>query len=1143
MLKGLTSTFKEGCNNVELTYSEYVKLDNQTIPVKATLKDDSYENGNFIGTFILKEIQFETEATYEFRNKEFEYYKVVNGESIKIGTFISTDITINDTTEIVKVVGMDYGLKTQVEYTSALDYASGEITLKDVWYECCELSGLESGIDDFVNSDFIVDSDQFTGTGAMIRDVFKGIAMSSGSFVKVMNDDKVYLLFNEPTGDIEELEIDGSASVDDVFKIDGSQEIEGNTIQEETPTPDSPQPINVVSGMQNITTCSYNFINVNNIISTQYAKDNSVYLYSGEYYCYVLVSDYTNFNTFLKYSTTKNGTYTAFETTANEYGKVDQKMQYYVKKCKITITKPCWVGIDLYDNRQQTISAVITKDSTYYSSVRNDYKAGDSFEGSTYYNVLFKEYDGNTYKINLGENLFTTPYYHSSTTKNGITFTILEDGSVNVSGTATAKTTFALRNRDIRLDLQIGETYTVAATGLGAIDSTIWLDTYGTSSSFLGRWALTSTSNHTTAVAQEKDLKPYITIAVENGATIDTNVKLWVYKGDYDSSIEYTPYKTPIELCKIGTYQDRIYKENGTWYLHKEIGKVVLDGSEGTFSMPSTNRFNIDGLIQYQKAINTKYYKSNYYEAYNQVSTNGDFDNLVSSVDYGFDLSSGSSYTIRIKDTGYTSINDFKTWLSTHNTIVYYVLETPTTTEITDSELISQLNAIELLEGLNNISITSNDLTGKLKLTYYNDEFDIIEDYVELEDKRDTHPWTCLRLGMSNIDGENVDYIDEDLVEQYGENWLILNDNPFAYNQEKRQQLIMNIFNQIKAFGYSAFVSKVAFKPYLTSGDIIHFRNREKELVKSIILRYTHSGEQITLEAPSETSATVNYKYPLGAIDIAKQTQIIVDKDSVRIDSLTSQTQNIQDDLRQNYYTLEQTNELVQTAQTGLTNTFSEAGGNNIFRNTGLWFATSDSSNPYEFWNGVVVKQKEEKASNMSGMLLQNGNVSQEQLVPNGKYTISFKYNKPILLANAKVYINDTEYVLSATEDTEFIQVIEVSSQHINIRFNSDVDNGCEIYDLMVNAGEVKLAYSQNQNETTTDTVNISKGITITSSDTDVKFKADSDGIRTLDNNNNVLTEFTDEGMKTKTAIIESKSQIVGTLWQEVGGQTWITKL
>ena len=72
---------------------------------------------------------------------------------------------------------------------------------------------------------------------------------------------------------------------------------------------------------------------------------------------------------------------------------------------------------------------------------------------------------------------------------------------------------------------------------------------------------------------------------------------------------------------------------------------------------------------------------------------------------------------------------------------------------------------------------------------------------------------------------------------------------------------------------------------------------------------------------------------------------------------------------------------------------------------------------------------------------------------------------------------------------------------------------------------------------------NISKGITITSSDIDVTFKANADGIRTIDKNSNVLTQFTDTGMTTKRAVIEEKSEIVGTLWQEVGEQTWITKL
>ena len=623
MLKNVTNSFINACNSISITLTEYVVLNGVSIPIKAILRDDCYENGNFIGSFIFKTITFEVDNQYDFKNKEFVYHKVVNGEDVVLGTFITTEVEDSDTNQIMKVIGMDYGLKTQVEYSSALDYSSGEITLMDVWNECCSMSGLTSGINSFTNSDFIVDSDQFTGTGATIRDVFKAIALSSSDFVKVMNDDKIYLVFNEITNDI-------------------------------------------------------------------------------------------------------------------------------------------------------------------------------------------------------------------------------------------------------------------------------------------------------------------------------------------------------------------------------------------------------------------------------------------------------------------------------------------------------------------------------------------IDDYTELEDKRDTHPITCVRLGMSNIQGENVDLKDDELVEEYGENWLIINDNPFAYSLAKRQELITDILDKVKGFGYSSFMTKTSFKPYLTCGDVVQFRNRSGELVNTIILRYEQNYDEITLSAPSEISATVNWIRPSSAIDIVKRTEVIVDRDKVRIDSLTAQTQTIQDNLNNNYYTIDQANVLVQTAQAGLTNTFSEAGGNNIFRNTGLWFENSGEdaqTNPYEFWEGVVVRTSEDKASNGNGMLLQNTTLSQEQIVPNGTYTVSFKYKVLIPTTVASVEINDVSYSLEASEDTEFIQVIETTSQHIKLEFICETNGGCEIYDLMVNAGGVKLAYSQNQNETTTDTVNISKGITITSSDTDTTFKANADGIRTLDNSGNELAVFTDRGMKTKEMIVENQATICNTLIQDISGQTWFTRL
>ena len=292
------------------------------------------------------------------------------------------------------------------------------------------------------------------------------------------------------------------------------------------------------------------------------------------------------------------------------------------------------------------------------------------------------------------------------------------------------------------------------------------------------------------------------------------------------------------------------------------------------------------------------------------------------------------------------------------------------------------------------------------------------------------------------------------------------------------------------------------------------------------------------------------------------QTYIIANKQEGRITALTSRTDTLEGEMRDRY-TITQVNELIQTAETGLTNTFSEAGGNNIFRNTGLWFSAttseatlfpSDEVYPspelfmgnkvaYEFWSGEVKRISNDKAVNMTSMLLMNDILSQEQIVPNGRYTISFKYKKLIQLANVQVKINDITTELTNITDTEFETQIEVSSQHINIQFIADVDECCEIYDLMVNTGDVKLAYSQNQNETTTDTVNISKGITITSSDTDTIFKANSDGIRTLDRSGNELTKFTDTGMTTKKMTVEDTSQVVGILFQEVGDQTWLTRL
>jgi len=167
-----------------------------------------------------------------------------------------------------------------------------------------------------------------------------------------------------------------------------------------------------------------------------------------------------------------------------------------------------------------------------------------------------------------------------------------------------------------------------------------------------------------------------------------------------------------IELCKIGDYQDYIYKENGNWYKYNAIGKVVLDGSE-TWNMSSYNVslfYNMDlfnGKYLLQNAF------SNYYK--NIINTNINNNqtayNILKNGEFSFRM--GTKDRIYIKNTNFTDISNFKNWLSTHNTEVYYVLATPTYT-LLDDTLQEQLDEIYYnavsYEGQTNISQTNADL-------------------------------------------------------------------------------------------------------------------------------------------------------------------------------------------------------------------------------------------------------------------------------------------------------------------------------------------------------------------------------------------------------------------------------------------------
>ena len=208
-------------------------------------------------------------------------------------------------------------------------------------------------------------------------------------------------------------------------------------------------------------------------------------------------------------------------------------------------------------------------------------------------------------------------------------------------------------------------------------------------------------------------------------ATKDVLLGLWDFDGYMSTSGYYKiTYGTtlqqispnPIELCKIGDYQDYIYKDNGSWYLHKEIGKVVLDGSErgwGRSGSSSNDVFvgalnlNHYGIGIYSKQSTASSWLVNRF-SYGTLGALNKFNVYNPDATYGYNNIGFGISTDIVND-----IDTFKTWVLNNNIVFYYLLATPTNTEITYQPLIDQLNLLEKAqskENQTNISQVNNDL-------------------------------------------------------------------------------------------------------------------------------------------------------------------------------------------------------------------------------------------------------------------------------------------------------------------------------------------------------------------------------------------------------------------------------------------------
>lgn len=298
-----------------------------------------------------------------------------------------------------------------------------------------------------------------------------------------------------------------------------------------------------------------------------------------------------------------------------------------------------------------------------------------------------------------GKNFINSFYNYSAgytMTNKGVTFTLLEDGKIRVNGTATggrAAFTFFIPDTTIKAGnyiLSRGSEKVKVEAKIG--------NTY---------YSVAGSSSNISITEAQKIF--YVALIVNEGLTVNNEIvyaQLEKEKGTIATGYEpyHEPIITPINLqgnilSKVGDVKDVLrVNRNGEVEIKKNIGKVVLDGSEN-WNLVYSKIYNNMCLYQtsvMESIINKKgILRSNNFTYSSIFNENvGEVIALRSTGKIGIALNSS-------RCPNYTTA-EVKTWLSQHPTEVYYQLATPQIITL------PSISPIELWQGTNIFKLITN---------------------------------------------------------------------------------------------------------------------------------------------------------------------------------------------------------------------------------------------------------------------------------------------------------------------------------------------------------------------------------------------------------------------------------------------------
>jgi len=199
--------------------------------------------------------------------------------------------------------------------------------------------------------------------------------------------------------------------------------------------------------------------------------------------------------------------------------------------------------------------------------------------------------------------------------------------------------------------------------------------------------------------------------------------------------------------------------------------------------------------------------------------------------------------------------------------------------------------------------------TNEIDLKWLSNSLDYtfeLSDYSSLEGGKTVYgPINSLIIKSSAIDSENVSYDDDESIALYGEHQLVISEDYFLYNADKREEALMPIWNKVNGLTYTeCSLTTYTGKPFLKKGSKIRIYKDEENYIDSYVLQHQFKFDGAftsIIKCPVLTEQEIKTKQDISLGEKLRQTEIIVNKQNGTITSVVSRTDQLDTTVNNNY--------------------------------------------------------------------------------------------------------------------------------------------------------------------------------------------------------------------------------------------------